>query len=160
MIDKKIEALGTDEAKALAGKVAVANAKVAYAWYQDLIASERWKKLAARNAQPQRLLWASTGTKNPAYSDVLYIDDLIGPETVNTMPQKTMDAFRDHGVVANTLIKDVGGTRAILAKAETLGLDLDGVTRDLVADGVKLFSESFDTLLGAVEDKRTGKAKA
>ena len=160
VMDKKIADLGTDDAKSLAGKIAVANAKIAYAWYQDLIASERWKKLAARNAQPQRLLWASTGTKNPAYSDVLYIDDLIGPDTVNTMPQKTMDAFRDHGVVANTLLKDVEGAKAILAKAETLGLDLDGVTRDLVADGVKLFSQSFDTLLGAVEDKLTGKAKA
>ncbi len=161
VMDKKIEALGSDDGKTLAGKVAVANAKVAYAWYEELIASDRWKKLAAKNAQPQRLLWASTGTKNPAYSDVLYIDDLIGPETVNTMPQKTMDAFRDHGVVADTLTQDVEGAKAILAKAETLGLDLNGVTRDLVADGVKLFSESFDTLLGAVEDKRkAGKVKA
>ena len=166
VMDKKIESLGADDAKTqdaktLAGKIAVANAKIAYAWYQDLIASERWKKLAARNAQPQRLLWASTGTKNPAYSDVLYIDGLIGPETVNTMPQKTMDAFRDHGVVAATLTQDVEGAKAIMAKTEALGLDLDGVTRDLVADGVKLFSQSFDTLLGAVEDKRkAGKAEA
>ena len=161
VIDKKIEALGTDDAKTLAGKVAIANAKVAYAWYEDLIASDRWQALAAKNAQPQRLLWASTGTKNPAYSDVLYIDELIGPETVNTMPQKTMDAFRDHGVVAPTLTRDVADARAILAKADALGLDLAGVTRDLVTDGVKLFSESFDTLLGVVEDKRkAGKAKA
>jgi len=158
VIDKKIEALGTDDAKTqdaktLAGKVAVANAKVAYAWYEDLITSDRWKALAAKGAQPQRLLWASTGTKNPAYSDVLYIDELIGPETVNTMPQKTMDAFRDHGVVAPTLTQDVAAARAILAKADALGLDLAGVTRDLVTDGVKLFSESFDSLLGAVDEK-------
>ena len=161
VIDKKIEALGTDDAKTLAGKVAIANAKVAYAWYEDLIKSDRWQALAAKGAQPQRLLWASTGTKNAAYSDVLYIDELIGPETVNTMPQKTMDAFRDHGVVAPTLTRDVAGAKAILAQADALGLDLAGVTRDLVTDGVKLFSESFDTLLAAVEDKRkSGKAKA
>ncbi len=159
VIDKKIEAIGTDEAKTLSGKVAIANAKAAYAWYQDLIASDRWKALAAKGAQPQRLLWASTGTKNPAYSDVLYIDSLVGPDTVNTMPQKTMDAFRDHGVVAPALTQDVTGARDILARAEKLGLDLDGVTRDLVTDGVKLFSESFDTLLGAVEDKAKSKGK-
>lgn len=157
VIDKKIEGLGTDEAKVLSGKVAIANAKVAYAWYQDLIASDRWKKLAEKGAQPQRLLWASTGTKNPAYSDVLYIDDLIGPDTVNTMPQKTMDAFRDHGVVASTLTQDIDGARAILNKTEALGLDLEGVTRDLVTDGVKLFSQSFDALLGAVDEKRQAK---
>jgi transketolase len=162
VMDKKIEAMGAEDAKAqeakgLSGKIAVANAKVAYAWYEDLIASGRWKALAALGAQPQRLLWASTGTKNPAYSDVLYIDGLIGPDTVNTMPQKTMDAFRDHGVVAATLTQDVAGAKAILAKAEALGLDLDGVTRDLVADGVKLFSQSFDALLGAVDDRHKAK---
>ncbi len=158
VMDKKIDALGTQEApnteaKSLAGKIAVANAKVAYAWYEDLIASDRWKALAAKGAMAQRLLWASTGTKNPAYSDVLYVDSLIGPDTVNTMPQPTMNAFRDHGVVKATLTQDVVGARAILTKAEALGLDLDGVTRDLVADGVKLFSQSFDALLGAVDDK-------
>ena len=157
VIDKKIEGLGTDEAKSLSGKVAIANAKVAYAWYQDLIASDRWKRLAEKGAMPQRLLWASTGTKNPAYSDVLYIDELIGPDTVNTMPQKTMDAFRDHGVVKAALTQDIEGARTILNKAEGLGLDLDGVTRDLVSDGVKLFSASFDTLLGAVDEKRKAK---
>ena len=157
VIDKKIEGLGTDEAKSLSGKVAIANAKVAYAWYQDLIASDRWKRLAEKGAMPQRLLWASTGTKNPAYSDVLYIDELIGPDTVNTMPQKTMDAFRDHGVVKAALTQDIEGARTILNKAEGLGLDLDGVTRDLVTDGVKLFSASFDTLLGAVDEKRKAK---
>jgi transketolase len=160
VIDKKIAEIGTDEAKALAGKVAIANAKMAYAWYQELIASERWKKLAQKGAMPQRLLWASTGTKNAAYSDVLYIDSLIGPDTVNTMPQTTMDAFRDHGVVAATLTQDVEGARAVLAEAGRLGLDLDGVTRDLVSDGVKLFSNSFDTLLGAVEEKRKQKSGA
>ena len=161
VLDKKIDALGTPEAKALSGKIAIANAKVAYAWYQDLIASGRWKALAALGAKPQRLLWASTGTKNPAYSDVLYIDELIGPDTVNTMPQKTMDAFRDHGVVAGTLTQDIDGARTILSKAQALGLDLDGVTRDLVTDGVKLFSQSFDALLGAVDEKRkSGKANS
>ena len=140
--------------KALRGKVAIANAKVAYQHYLDLVASPRWATLAAAGASPQRLLWASTGTKDKAYSDVLYVDTLIGRDTVNTMPPATMDAFRDHGVVRETLTEDVDGARAILAEVERLGLDLNKVTTDLVADGVKKFSESFDQLLGAVATKR------
>ena len=159
-IDKKIDARiaeGDKEAdalKALRGKVAIANAKLAYAWYQELIASERWRKLAAQGAMPQRLLWASTGTKDPAYSDTLYVETLIGADTINTMPPKTMDAFRDHGVVKETLTADVDEARRVLAQADRLGLDLPGVTRALVTDGVKQFVDAADKLLQAVDGKR------
>ena len=159
-MDKKIADLETAgdpkaaEAKSLAGKIAIANAKLAYAWYLGLIASPRWQALAAKGAMPQRLLWASTGVKNPDYSDVLYIEALIGPDTVNTVPPKTLDAFRDHGQVAQTLSAGRDEARAVLDKADALGLDLPGVTTALVADGVKQFSDAADTLLAAVEDKR------
>ena len=159
-MDKKIadlEATGDPkaaEAKPLAGKIAIANAKLAYGWYLDLIASPRWKALAAKGAMPQRLLWASTGVKNPDYRDVLYIETLIGPDTVNTVPPKTLDAFRDHGQVAETLAAGRDEARAVLDKADALDLDLPSVTTALVADGVKQFSDAADTLLAAVEDKR------
>lgn len=157
-IDKKIDALGTDEAKALRGKVAIANAKLAYAWYRDFIASDRWQALAAKGARPQRLLWASTGTKDPSYPETLYVDQLIGPDTVNTMPPKTMDAFREKGTVAETLTEDVEGARRVLADAERLGLDLDGVTDTLVEEGVASFAKSFDDLLGAIAKKQPAAA--
>lgn len=159
-IDKKIDervAAGDKDAdalKALRGKVAIANAKMAYQWYLDFVKSDRWQKLAAKGAQPQRLLWASTGTKDPAFPDTLYVDSLIGPDTVNTIPPKTMDAFRDHGTVARTLDADVDQAKKVLAEAERLGLDLDGVTTKLVEDGVKLFADAADTLLGAIAAKK------
>ena len=115
--------------------------------------SARWKALEAKGALPQRLLWASTGVKNPAYPDTLYVDTLIGPETVNTMPPKTMDAFRDHGTVAQTLTEDMDGARKVLVDAERLGLDLDGVTKTLVDEGVASFTKSFDDLLAAIGKK-------
>jgi len=163
-IDDRITELkkqSADEADALAaleGKVAIANAKMAYDWYRDFVASDRWQALAAKGAMPQRLLWASTGTKNADYSDVLYIDTLIGPDTVNTMPPKTMDAFRDHGVVAETLTDDVEGARHVLAEAERLGLDLNGVTDTLVEEGVASFSKSFDELLASIAAKHPATA--
>ena len=153
-IDKKIDELGTEEAKAIRGKVAIANAKLAYAWFQDFTASPRWQALAANGAQPQRLLWASTGTKDPAYPETLYVDTLIGPDTVNTMPPKTMDAFRERGTVAQTLTADVDKARHVLAEAERLGLDLDGVTDSLVEEGVASFTKAFDDLLGAIARKQ------
>jgi transaldolase len=153
-IDKKIDALGTEAAKKLRGKVAIANAKLAYAWYQEFSASPRWQMLAAKGAQPQRLLWASTGTKDPAYPTTLYVDTLIGPDTVNTMPPATMDAFRETGTVAQTLTQDVDGARQVLAEAERLGLDLDGVTDTLVEEGVASFAKAFDDLLGAIAKKQ------
>jgi transaldolase/glucose-6-phosphate isomerase len=159
-MDKKIAALEAagdpkaKDARPLAGKIAIANAKLAYGWYQDLIAGDRWKALAAKGAMPQRLLWASTGVKNPDYSDVLYIETLIGPDTVNTVPPKTLDAFRDHGQTAQTLTAGRDEAKAVLDKAQALGLDLPGVTEALVADGVKQFSDAADALLDAVGKKR------
>ena len=147
---------GPDEAdlKRVRGQVAIANAKMAYQDYLAMIETPRWKALAAAGARPQRLLWASTGTKNPDYSDILYIETLIGPDTVNTMPPKTMDAFRDHGVVRETLTEGVEAAKDVMATAETLGLDLDGVTTKLVEDGVRQFADAADKLFGAVADKR------
>ena len=122
----------------LRGKVAIANAKLAYRSWQQLFAGERWERLKKHGARPQQLLWASTGTKNPAYSDVLYVDELIGPETVNTMPEKTMDAFRDHGTVRDTLTADVGAAEQTLAALVAAGISLDNVTAKLEAEGVIL----------------------
>jgi transaldolase/glucose-6-phosphate isomerase len=160
VVDKRIDALQAakdpraEQAAVLKGRIAIASAKNAYAWYQELVASARWQALAAKGAKPQRLLWASTGTKNPDYSDVLYVDELIGPQTVNTLPPKTLDAFRDHGTVARTLTQGTDQARADLAEAEVLGLDLAQVTADLVTDGVKQFADAFEALLGAVDVKR------
>lgn len=154
-IDARIKAgdAESEALKAIRGKVAIANAKLAYAWYEEFIASDRWQALAAKGAMPQRLLWASTGTKNPDYPDTLYLDTLIGKDTVNTVPPKTMDAFRDRGTVADTLTADVDGARHVLAEAERLGLDLAGVTETLVEEGVTSFSKAFDDLLGAIAAK-------
>lgn len=153
-IDKLLDKIGTPEAKALRGKAAIANAKLAYRWYRNFVASDRWRALAERGARPQRLLWASTGTKDPAYPDTLYVDELIGPDTVNTMPVATMDAFRDHGTVAETLTKDVEGARATLAELERLGVSLDEVTDRLVDEGVASFVKSFEDLLGSIAAKQ------
>jgi transaldolase/glucose-6-phosphate isomerase len=144
----------SDALRSLRGKVAIANAKLAYAWYQDMIKSARWQALVAKGAMPQRLLWASTGTKDPSYSPTLYVETLIGPDTVNTMPPKTMDAFRESGAVTPSLTQDVEGARRILAEAERLGLNLNAVTAALVDDGVKQFADAADQLLAAVEKKR------
>jgi transaldolase/glucose-6-phosphate isomerase len=160
VIDKKIDervAAGdkaSDSLKALRGKVAIANAKMAYAWYEDFARSERWQKLKAVGANPQRLLWASTGTKDKAYPDTLYVDELIGRDTVNTMPPATMDAFRAHGHIRPSLSEDLDKARQILADAERLGLDLPSVTKHLVEDGVRLFADAADGLLLAVAEKR------
>jgi transaldolase/glucose-6-phosphate isomerase len=159
-VDRRVEA-GDPEAeglKALRGKVAIANAKLAFEWYLDFIASDRWQALAAKGAMPQRLLWASTGTKDPAYPDTLYIDSLIGPDTVSTMPVKTMDAFRDHGAVEPTLTRDIDEARRILAEVERLGIDLEEVTDQLVTEGVAAFAKSFDTLIAAIAQKHPATA--
>lgn len=155
-IDERVKAGDKDSAalQALKGKVAIANAKLAYQDFLALTATPRWKALAERGAQVQRLLWASTGTKNPDYPPSIYVDALIGPDTVNTMPTATMDAFRSGGVVAPTLTQDVDGARAVLAQAARLGLDLDAVTTELVDDGTRQFSDAADALLGAVAAKR------
>ena len=159
-IDKKVAAKdkNADALAALRGKFAIANAKLAYQHYLDIVDSARWKKLAADGAQVQRLLWASTGTKNKAYSDVLYVDELIGPNTVNTMPPATMDAFRDHGKVRQSLIEDLAGARAVFESVPRLGIAIDPIMTHLVEDGVKQFATAFDGLLGAVKTKRGSKA--
>ena len=159
-IDAKVKAedADADALRTVRGKVAIANAKMAYAWYEEFAASDRWQALAAKGAMPQRLLWASTGTKDPTYPNTLYVDTLIGKDTVNTMPPKTMDAFRDHGTAASTLGQDVEGARHTLAEADRLGLDLQGVTQTLVAEGVASFAKAFDDLLGAIGKKQPATA--
>jgi len=139
---------------ALKGKIAISNAKLAYRDSKEIFAGPRWQALADRGAHPQRLLWASTGTKDKRYSDVLYVEELIGPDTVNTMPPATLDAFRDHGRPRASLEEDVEGAQRVIDEAERLGLDLDGVTTALVEDGVRLFADSFDELIDTVTKKR------
>jgi transaldolase / glucose-6-phosphate isomerase len=139
---------------ALKGKIAIANAKLAYQEYKHLFSGPRWEKLNAKGAKPQRLLWASTGTKNKDYSDVLYVEELIGPNTVNTVPPATLDAFRDHGKVRDSLEENVEDARRVLAELERSGISLDAITAELVKDGVKLFADAADKLYGAVAHKR------
>src|SRR5277367_3863086 len=139
---------------ALKGKIAIANAKLAYVEYKHLFSGPRWEKLAAKGAKPQRLLWASTGTKNKDYSDVLYVEELIGPNTVNTVPPGTLDAFRDHGQPRDSLEENVEDAKRVVAELEKSGISLDAVTADLVKDGVKLFADAADKLYGAVAHKR------
>jgi len=136
------------------GRVAIANAKVAYSHYQEMVASPRWKALAMQGAHTQRLLWASTSAKNPAYRDVMYVEELIGPDTVNTVPQATFDAFRDHGVPRESLTEGVEVAKATLESLEQIGISLKDVTDRLLSDGVRLFAESFDSLLATVQRKR------
>jgi transaldolase/glucose-6-phosphate isomerase len=157
-LDKRIAAAGDAAQKerlaALKGKVAIANAKLAYHLYQQIYGGERWQRLAQKGAQTQRLLWASTGTKNPAYSDVLYVAELIGPDTVNTMPPATMDAYRDHGEGRASLAEDVAGARAVIDALPGAGVSIDDVTAKLVEDGVRQFADAADQLYAAVQKKR------
>src|ERR1035437_4050944 len=139
---------------ALKGKVAIANAKLAYQDYKRLFSGARWEKLAAKGAKPQRLLWASTGTKNKDYSDVLYVEELIGPNTINTVPPATLDAFRDHGKPRDSLEENIEEARAVLEDLERSGISLDAITAELVKDGVKQFADAADKLYGAVAHKR------
>src|SRR5579863_541478 len=139
---------------ALKGKVAIANAKLAYQEYKELFSGARWEKLAAKGAKPQRLLWASTGTKNKDYSDVMYVEELIGPNTVNTVPPATLDAFRDHGKPRDSLEENVEEAKHVLAELDKSGISLDAITEELVKDGVKLFADAADKLYGAVAHKR------
>lgn len=158
-VDKLLEAraAATDDPvrqtqlRALAGKTAVANAKLAYQHYLEIQASERWQLLTAAGARSQRLLWASTGTKNPDYSDVIYVEQLVGADTVNTMPPATLDAFRAHGKVGSSLTDDVAGAREVLSQLGAAGISLQEVTAQLLADGVRSFDAEFAKLLGAVE---------
>ncbi|MBW4625955.1 MAG: bifunctional transaldolase/phosoglucose isomerase [Brasilonema octagenarum HA4186-MV1] len=149
------DAVQRDLLKSLLGKVAIANAKLAYKHYQNTYSSSRWQKLASQGAQTQRLLWASTGTKNPHYSDVLYVEELIGSDTVNTIPPATLSAFRDHGHPKSSLTESVDDAQSTLSKLEKAGISLQQITDKLLAEGVQLFMDAFDQLLGTVEKKRT-----
>jgi transaldolase/glucose-6-phosphate isomerase len=137
--------------KSLLGKVAIANGKLAYERYQKIFTGPRWQALAAKGAQTQRVLWASTSTKNPNYRDVVYIEELIGPDTVNTMPPATIDAFRDHGKLRNSLTEDVAGARKTMDDLAKAGISIKEATDKLTTDAVKLFADAFDKLLAAVE---------
>lgn len=152
-IDRRLEAIGTDEALGLRGKAAVAQAKVAYALFEDRFRGPRWEALVARGARVQRPLWASTSTKNPAYPDLLYVDTLIGPSTVNTMPDPTVDAFLDHGTVARTVDVGAGEAKDVLDRIEALGVSLQDVGETLETEGVASFVKSFDELLQSLQDK-------
>lgn len=159
LLDEKIAA-GNADAAELKGTIAVANAQLAYSAFEEIFSSDRWEQLAAAGAKPQRPLWASTGTKNPAYSDVLYIDSLIGPHTVNTMPGKTIEAFLDHGTVVRTVDADFAGAANKIASLEAAGIDLKAVTDQLEEEGIASFIKSFETLLAGVESKRAALAGA
>lgn len=152
-VDHRLDALGTEEAAGLAGTAAVAQAKLAYQRFTEVFSGPRWEALAAAGARVQRPLWASTSTKNPAYPDTLYVDSLIGPHTVNTMPVDTLDAFDDHGTVARTVDTDVDAARATLDAVAAAGVDLDAVARTLEDQGVAAFAKSFDELLSSLQTK-------
>ena len=155
-IDKRLDALGDKPlADRLRGKAGIANSKLAYARYKTLFSGPRWQQLAAAGARTQRLLWASTSTKNPAYKKTMYVEALIGPDTVDTIPPATMDAFRDHGVAKpGTIEQDIEGVRAVLATLEQHGISLKEVTDELVIEGVQQFADSFDKLFGIIAKRK------
>jgi transaldolase len=159
--DKQLEAIGSKEALALRGKLAIANAKLAYEHYREAFSGTRWEFLRGKGAWPQRCLWASTSTKNPEYRDVMYVEELIGPETVNTMPVETIQAFQDHGVIrGDTVLEDVAGARALLDEIARVGVDYDDVTLTLELEGVQKFADSFTELIDGVRAKRGALAAA
>src|SRR5207244_5484104 len=141
--EKRMEAVRTKDAHARRGRLAVANAKLAYEYYQQAFSGPRWEFLKGKGANPQRCLWASTSTKNPEYRDVMYVEELIGPETVNTMPEETIRAFQDHGVVEDTLEKGIKKARKLLDELASVGVDYDDVVLTLEEEGVQKFPDSF-----------------
>ena len=166
-VDRRIDAMLPSAAPdvaarltALKGRVAVANAKLAYALFRERFAGDRWSALARRGAKLQRPLWASTSTKNPAYRDVMYVEDLIGPDTVNTMPPATIEAFRDHGAVRRTVTAGLDAERQCVADLESLGISLSAVTDKLLVDGLASFGKSFDTLIARLGEKSRALATA
>jgi len=152
--DAALQSNGSDEANALLGKIAIANAKVAYGHFVNLFGSEQFNTLKSQGAMPQRLLWASTGVKNPDYSDVLYVEELIGPDTVNTLPPKTMAAFKDHGVAEARLANNLAQAHKDISALDNLGISLSNITDTLEADGIQSFADSFDNLLSVLQQKR------
>lgn len=152
-VDKSLAALANPAADALLGQIAIANCKIVYQRFQDIFYGPAFAALRAAGARPQRLLWASTSAKNPAYPDTLYVDNLIGPETVNTMPPATVEAFRHHGRPAQTLTQDLDGARRALTALDALGIDLNAVAEQLQVEGVDAFARSFDALFAALQAK-------
>jgi transaldolase len=153
-IDPRLQASGAPDAQALAGKAAIANARLAYARFSETFSSERFTRLKAQGARVQRPLWASTSTKNPAYRDVLYVEELIGPDTVNTVPPQTLAAFLDHGRVRESITENLDEARALFARLEELGIFMPQVTAQLEEEGVKAFADAFSLLLEVVEKRR------
>jgi transaldolase len=157
-VDKALEGSGRDDLK---GKAAVANARIAYESFQRIFSGPRWEALAAKGARVQRPLWASTSTKNPDYPDTLYVDELIGPDTVNTMPDQTIEASRDHATAARTVDKDIEGAHKLIDEVKAAGVDFDRIVQqELVDEGVKSFSDSYDSLLESIKDKSSELAHA
>jgi transaldolase len=149
--DRRLEELGADPG--LRGRLAVENARLAYAHWQEKFNGPRWEYLASKGARPQRLLWASTSTKNPAYPDTLYVDELVGPDTVNTMPQETIEVYQDHGTPKPTLHTGVADAKALLEQLARAGVDYEDVTQTLEREGVQKFSDSFEQLLAGLREK-------
>jgi len=159
-VDKALQELGSGEGAALLGQIAIANSKVVYRRFLEIFHGEGFVSLRQRGARVQRPLWASTGTKNPQYSDVLYVENLIGPETVNTLPPDTINAFRDHGRISGATVKEgLADADTALARLQNLGIDLDAITAKLQTDGVSAFASSFDQLMAALEKKRRSMIK-
>jgi transaldolase len=152
-VDRELEKLGSEEAMALRGKAAVANSKLVYHRFKELFTGENFTKQKQRGARVQRVLWGSTSTKNPDYPDVKYVDELMGPDTVNTLPLETIDLFLDHGKVKDTLNEGLAEAEQVLNDLKKVGIDLDAVTEQLQVDGVKAFSDSFDQLMAALGEK-------
>jgi transaldolase len=153
-VDQMLDEIGTPEAKALKGKIGIANAKMAYQHFKDTFRGKRWDFLADKGARLQRVLYGSTSTKNPDYSDVMYVDGLIGPNTVNTIPPKTLEAFMDHGTVAVTIDRDLDEARQQLDQLEKVGINLDDVTRELLDEGVEKFVKPYDKLIETIAQKQ------
>lgn len=153
-VDRELEKIGTEEALALRGRAAIANSKLVYRRFREVFLGEEFARERRRGTRLQRVLWGSTSTKNPNYSDVMYVEGLIGPDTVNTLPLKTISAFRDHGKVYQTLDKGLEETEEVLAGLRRVGVNLESITEQLQRDGVKAFADSFDQLLTALAEKR------
>ena len=160
LIDKRLDTHESADAGSLRGTIGIANSKKAYARYREIFEGSDFAELAGRGARPQRVLWASTSTKNPAYRDVVYVEELIGPNTVNTIPPATLEAFRDHGEVRQSLVEGIDRARSSLEKLAALGIDLGAATEQLQIEGLEKFAAPFDRLLATLEEKRRGLAAA
>ena len=152
-VDRRLDTIGTDEAKELRGQAGIAQARLAYQLFRERFGSERWNQLAVQGARPQRPLWASTSTKNPAYRDTLYVESLIGPDTVNTLPEATIAAFEDHGVLARTVDIELGAAHEAMQHLGTVGVDMDDVGLTLEEEGIASFHQSFQDVLASLDAK-------